>query len=175
MAETLAEKFSLEQCVRYLAVKGGFVAAEHTVEGARERAAVDALRPLSLKEPQRPPSRDHSTTLPRVGLPTNPPPALRLCLVHVLWLQGVLLDLLFHATALAGLRHFACEAHHIMRGLWMHRMGPVLAPGVLPSRSHPPGPQMQVPLPSHLKSPSRPGSCSMLLQCAHGRAPHMMR
>ena len=71
MSQTLAEKFQLEQCVRYLAVKGGFVASGQSAEGGRGRDALDILQPLSLKEPPRS-SRDRPTTPQEVCSGSHP-------------------------------------------------------------------------------------------------------
>ena len=51
MGALLAEKFTLEQCVRYLAVKGCFVPGEASVASSGVRSALDSLAPGSLREP----------------------------------------------------------------------------------------------------------------------------
>lgn len=63
MAALQADKFALEQCVRFLAVKGGFLQPGASVEGTPSRSALATLQPLSLKD-RYTPARDRPSTPP---------------------------------------------------------------------------------------------------------------
>jgi hypothetical protein len=63
MAALQADKFALEQCVRFLAVKGGFQQPGASVEGTPSRSALATLQPPSLKDRYMP-ARDRPSTPP---------------------------------------------------------------------------------------------------------------
>ncbi len=71
MQALLADKFQLEQAVRWLAVKGRFLPGEARLGGGGERPATDALLPASLRPHLRtalpPKEPSHAATPPGAG------------------------------------------------------------------------------------------------------------
>lgn len=63
MAALQADKFALEQCVRFMAVKGGFLQPGASVEGTPSRSALATLQPPSLKD-RYTPTRERPSTPP---------------------------------------------------------------------------------------------------------------
>lgn len=70
MAVLLADKFALEQCVRYLAVKGGLAPPGASVEGTPSRSPLDTLQPPSLQD-HYVPSRERPSSPPEASPPAS--------------------------------------------------------------------------------------------------------